>query len=677
LRNVGIVAHIDAGKTTVSERLLYFSGVEHRLGEVDEGTAVMDWMAEERERGITIVAAATQIPWRSARINLIDTPGHIDFGIEVERCLRVLDGGVLVLDAVAGVQAQTETVWRQIAGYRVPALCFVNKCDRPGAHFLAAVGSLEARLGVRAVPIAYPWYREGRLAGVVDLLEPQLLIFPEPRPGAPPPKPERLSLPADVADECLVLRSELADRLGVPDTSPRAALLAPLRRATLAGELVPALCGAALRGIGIQPLLDGIVDLLPSPEELPPLAGVDPATGAPVERHRSESAPLAALVFKLQAEEHGDLAWMRVYAGGFRAGEAVFHPRSGRMERIQRIVRMHAQTRTAVESVSAGDIVAVIGCKHCRTGDTLCARDAPLLLEALEIPAPVIALVVEPRATAQREKLRLALGRLTREDPTLQAKEDESTGQWLIQGMGELHLEVAVHRLEREHALALSTGKPRVAFREAAREAGAGASTIERHLGGKDVFGSVELFLRPAAPADARGLRPVRVEFAPDCGVPEAMRAVVAQALVDGSRTGPRFGFPLADTDLLVTGGASRSGHDSEVAFAQAAAQALRQAQSGLAVDVLEPLMRLEVATPSEFTSPIVADLRSRGANIESIDASGPQTRIVGRVPLAEMFGYSTAVRSHSQGRASFSLQPAGFQRVREEDLAARGLSWS
>jgi elongation factor G len=700
LRNLGVVAHIDAGKTTVSERILFYTGVEHKMGEVDEGTTVMDWMPEERERGISITAAATTIPWRGHTLNLVDTPGHVDFTVEVERCLRVLDGAILVIDAVAGVQAQSETVWRQMRRHGVPSLCFVNKCDRPGADFLAALGSLKKRLGAHAVPLQYPLFREGQLRGVVDLFSRRALEFPS--PGEDPRAALReLDLPAELRDEIEVLRSDLVDALAELDDGLLSAVLedrdpdvptlrSALRQGTLAGKLVPVLCGAALRNIGIQPLLDAVVDYLPSPLDLPPVAGRDPRTGESVERAPDPDAPPCALAFKLHADAHGDLTFVRVYSGRIRSGDELFNARVQRNERASRLLRMHADARHIVDSAGPGEIVAIMGLKFTATGDTLSTHDAPILLEPPAFPEPVISLVVEPRSTAERDKLRLALRRLAHEDPSFREREDETTGQWLVAGMGELHLEVMLHRLRSEHHLDVNTGAPRVAYREAVREIGRGSGRVERALGGKEVFGQIDLELRPATadPGDRAGpesagptphrpdLHAIAIQWVDGCAVPAAFRSAVAEALVLSAQVGPRFGFPLVQALIRVTGGQSHPRTDAESGFVQAATIALRQAMTAARIDLLEPVMSFEIEAPAEFSSGILGDLNSRRAEVTGVVARGVLRAITGTVPLVHMFGYSTVVRSLSQGRASFSMQPAGFRGVPEGELRQRGLTW-
>ena len=686
IRNIGIAAHIDAGKTTVSERILFDTGVEHRFGNVDEGTTVLDWMQEERERGITITAAATTVPWRDHRIQLIDTPGHVDFGIEVERSMRVLDGAVLVLDSVMGVQAQSEAVWRQMKRHHVPYVAFVNKLDKVGADYLRVANDLHKRLGEPAIPVQYPLYSPVEsggaptLSGLVDLLSLETWSFEADQRAA---SAKKIELPAGARDDVLVLRSELLEKLAEDDEvllgyfsegrePPLELLSAGLRRRTIAGTLVPVLCGAAQRNFGIHPLLDAVVDLLPSPLDLPPVRGLDPEIGDEVERPCSPDAPFAALAFKLQALPHGDLTFVRIYSGAVEPGASVWNPRTRKFERIARILRMHAQAGEAVARATAGDIVALTGLKATATGDTLCAKDSPVVLERLEVPEPVLSLVIEPASSADRDKLRTALQRIEHEDPTFHLREDPETGQWLVSGMGELHLEVARHRLTSEFRVEAKTGAPRVAYREALLAGARGSARVERQIGGKDVFGAVDL----EVVVDEALERP-RVDWDPACRVPAGFRRAVAESLALEAQTGPRFGHPLVHLRIRVEGGDTDPRRDAELGFVQAASQALRQALQESQVGLFEPVMAFEIQSPAEFSSGIIADLNSRKAAVEDVRSDGPFRTIVGTVPLSRMFGYSTAVRSLSQGRASFSMTPAGLRHIPEDELAARGLVWT
>ncbi|MBI5431383.1 MAG: elongation factor G [Planctomycetes bacterium] len=680
LRNLGVVAHIDAGKTTVSERILYFSGVEHRIGEVDDGTAVMDWMPEERERGISITAAATTLQWRDHTINLIDTPGHVDFTIEVERSLRVLDGAVLVIDAVAGVQAQSETVWRQMRRHHVPAIAFVNKCDRAGADFMAALASLQRRLGAHPVAIQYPLFREQKFIGVVDVLRGRALEFDE-DPSVPP---REFDVPAGLANEIGVLRSDLLDALADGDEGILGAVLedravpfdvlqAALRRATIEARVLPVLAGAAFKNIGVQPLLDAVVDYLPSPLDVPPISGVHPENGARESRRPETKERTAALAFKLHAEAHGDLTFVRIYSGVLMPGEQLLNPRTRKLERIARLLRLHADHRTPIETAGPGEIVGVQGLKFTATGDTLCDPGAPLVLERLTYPEPVIAMVLEPASTSERAKLGAALKHLAHEDPSFHEREDEATGQWSVSGMGELHLEVMLHRLASEFHVAARMGKPRVAYREAVRRAGAASGRVERVLGGREVFGAVDVAIEPCPELETG----VEVSFEPDCNVPSALRPAVRDSLALAAQVGPRFGFQLVHARVRLSGGESRPKVDSEVGFVQAANQALREALERAEIDLLEPVMSFEIHVPAEFSSGVLADLNSRHAEVSSVHAVGTDRVLSGKVPLFGMFGYSTVVRSLSQGRAGHSLQPAGFAPVPEAELAVRGLVWT
>ncbi len=689
VRNIGIVAHIDAGKTTVSERILFYSGVERRMGEVHEGSATMDWMEEERKRGITITAAATVIPWRDHKINLIDTPGHVDFTVEVERSMRVLDGAVLVVNGVAGVQAQSETVWRQMARHRVCCVSFVNQLDRAGADYFRCIADIKKKLSVPAVPIQYPIGERREFRSVVDLLSSKTLVFSEQGLGR---DPEERPVPEEVADEVAVLRYELVEALAEENEEildafledeeiPLDVLKKELRRRTLAGTLVPVLAGSALRNVGVQPLLEAVIDYLPSPLEAPPIQGCDPKTGAELERAHDPEGPLCALAFKLAVDPNEDLLFARIYSGKLRPGMKVYNPRVGRMERVSRVLQMHADTKYPLEVAGAGEIVALSGFKLTATGDTLCDRAHSIVLEPLVFPEPVITRTVEPESTADRDKLRAGLDRLELEDPSFRVREDEETGQWLIEGMGELHLEIIEHRLASDFKLEVRVGEPRVAYREAAVSAAAGQGRVDRVLGGTKVFGSVGVAIAPLNPIASE----VEVEDAPasslewhaDCQVPEAFRAAVEESLRLELQVGPRFGFPLTEVRVTLQGGESHPDSDAEAGFTQAASLALRAAFGAAEMALLEPLMAFSIEAPVEFMSGIIGELNAKKADIQELGAEGGMRSVAGRVPLFQMFGYATTLRSLSQGRASFSLEPAGFARVPEAELVARGLVWS
>ncbi len=679
LRNFGVAAHIDAGKTTVSERMLQHSGVERRAGAVDEGTSVMDWMAEERERGITITSAATRIPWRDHELNLIDTPGHVDFTVEVERCMRVLDGAVLVIDAVVGVQAQTETVWRQMERHDVPAIAFVNKCDRAGADFHAAIATIEARLGASPIAIQLPVFdAEGALLCLVDLVEERAMAF-EAVAGAR--QLVEVPVPAEAKEEVELMRhylleavaehsEELLDLFLEAEPIPAQLLREALRQGVLGRALVPVLAGAALRDIGVQPLLDAVVDYLPSPLDVPPLSGTLVKSGDGVRVQVDPSGPPVALAFKLHTGPHGDLTFMRLYSGTFEPGMSLYNPRTKKRERVARVLRIHADDKQSLERCTAGDIVGFTGLKATGTGDTLCSEGQPLTLEALTFPEPVITRVIEPDSGAERDRLRSALEWLVHEDPSFHAREEES-GQWVVGGMGELHLEIIEHRLTNEFRLELRVGEPRVAYREALTGEGQSSAEVDRSLGGKDAYARVTVAVAPATEPG-----PPQVVFEAGCVLTEAARAAIDQALVQEAQVGPRFGYPLSGAAIQVLESATREGRESEAAYVQAAVAALRQAMPSDGVRIEEPRMAFEIESPAEFSSGIIADLGARHAQVTEVGSEGETRSIRGSVALSAMFGYSTAVRSLSQGRASYSMTPAGFRPIPESELESRGLTW-
>jgi elongation factor G len=644
----------------------------------------MDWMAEERERGITITSAATHVTWGPGSINLIDTPGHVDFTVEVERCMRVLDGAVLVLDAVAGVQAQTETVWRQMRAQDLACIAFINKCDKPGADVLAACQSMQERLGAVSLPVAYPIVEEDKLVGIVDCLTLQAWGLDDQG------KRRAREVPAEIVDEVAVLRAEVLDALAEEDEAVMEAVVEgrepdpqcvqeALRERVMAGTLVPALCGAALRGIGVELLLDGIFAWLPSPLDVPPVEGTAPEgsdyEGTPPPRPADVDGSTTALAFKVQSSAHGDLTFVRVYAGRLKSGGKAWNPRTRCMERIGRIQRMHADHGEALEEAVAGDIAVLVGLKNTATGDTLCDRADPIQLESVTFPDPVIALVVEPAVGPDRDKLRSALERLAREDPSLHVVEDTDTGQWTLQGMGELHLEVNLHRLTGEFGVTPRVGQPRVRYREAITGVGHGAGRVDHALGGQEAFGSVDLEVHPAKedqPSDAEW----DVSWPEDLDLPPQIRLAVEEAVGQESMGGPRFGFALVSGSVQITAVGRHPEREDAGAYAQAATLALGHALRDAPACLLEPRMSFEVQTPEAFSSGIIADLSARRAVVGEVLAEGDLRTITGTVALGQMFGYSTAVRSLSQGRAGFSLTPAGFVKVSEEELQARGLSW-
>ncbi len=655
------------------------------MGEVHEGTAVMDWMEEERTRGITISAAATTVPWKDVSINLIDTPGHVDFTIEVERCMRVLDGAILVLDGTAGLQAQSETVWRQIKRHSVPYLVFVNQHDRAGSDYLRCIDELKSQLEEPALAIQYPLGEEREFRAVVDLIEHRAYEFRAEDRGS---SPREIPIPADVADEVAVLRAELVETLAEEDeellgivgedgepsvTSLRRAL----RDRVLAGTLVPVLCGAALRNVGIQLLMDAVRLYLPAPEDAPPLLArrVDSPNSSespellPVSR--AADAPVVALVFKLQADRNEDLVFVRIYGGTIRPGQDLYNPRTQKTGRVARVLRMHADERKPLEFATSGDVVAISGVGGIATGDTLCEKGTELLLERLEFPDAVLAQVVEPLTGADRDDLRVALDRLALEDPSFSVREESETGQWLISGMGELHLEIIQHRIERDFRIPIRVGQPRVAYREAVSAPGTGELEVERKLGGAPYTGRIRLELSGAEEGQSS-----TVEWSPECQLPEAFRPAIEEALLDAASSGPRFGFPLVRARIRILGSGKARSSDTELGYAQAAAGALRLAAEQATIELLEPVMAFDISAPAEFMGGILAELNSKRADIREVLSDGNMRTVVGRVPLASMFGYSTVLRSLSQGRASFGLLPDGFRAVPEAEMESRGLVW-
>jgi elongation factor G len=672
IRNIGVIAHIDAGKTTVSERILFYTGREHRMGEVHEGSTHMDWMDEERERGITITSAATTLTWKGHRINLIDTPGHVDFTAEVERSLRVLDGAIVVFDGLNGVEAQSETVWRQATRYRVPRICFINKLDKPGADFRKAIGTIASRLGARAVPVALPHMKGQEILGVVDLVARTYLTFDDNDQGKTVVSSE---IPEELADEASLARAELCEAaaehasdeilnrffeagdLGDDD------LRAAIRAATLKLAFHPVLCGAALRNRGIQPLLDAVVAYLPSPADVGQIVGKDPKSGAEVVRKFSEDEPVSALAFKTFADSHGDLTYLRVYSGALKVGDQLWNPRCDKVERIARLVQMHADERIPIEEAGAGDIAAAIGLRYTVTGDTLCPKRDPVVLESMTFAEPVISLAIEPRSSADKDALEAALEKLARDDPTFSTRVDEETGQKIIQGMGELHLEVLVHRLEREFNVKVQTGKPRVAYRQTIARTAEAEHVFERLIGERGHFARVKLRLDPVASLP-------KVEFldmSRPGAIPKQFAPNVKSGVLTSCQGGVGFGFPVVQLRVIVTDAGTRESEASDVAFEAASSLAFRDAFESVPCVVLEPIMRFEVQTPDAYMGDVLGDLNRRRATIEAVEHTEDLTTIRGLVPISEMFGYSTAVRSQSQGRASYSMEPHSYAPVPPE----------
>ncbi|MHB1502495.1 MAG: elongation factor G [Acidimicrobiales bacterium] len=667
-RNIGIMAHIDAGKTTTTERILYYTGKNYKIGEVHEGAATMDWMVQEQERGITITSAATTCKWRDTWINIIDTPGHVDFTVEVERSLRVLDGAVAVFDAVAGVEPQTETVWRQADKYNVPRICFVNKMDRVGADFARTVDMIRDRLDAKPAVVQLPLGAEGGYLGVLDLLTMRALVW-EDGMGE---KWREDPVPDDLADEAEAARHQLVDVLSSYDDAITEKYLGDeeitaedlrraLRRATIAGNVVPVLCGSAFKNKGVQPLLDAVVDYLPSPLDIPPTVGTD-LKGNPVERKADDSEPFSALAFKIMTDSYvGKLTYLRVYSGSLAKGSTVLNSTKGRKERIGRILQMHANHREDKESVFAGDIVAVVGLKNTTTGDTLCDPGHPVVLEALEFPEPVIHVAVEPKTKADQDKLSKALFALSEEDPTFRVRSDEETGQTVISGMGELHLEVLVDRMLREFSVDANVGKPQVAYRETIRKP---VEKVEaryiRQTGGRGQYGHVVISVEPTGPGGgyefvdkiSGGVIPKEYIPAVDAGIQEAMT------------TGVLAGYPTVDVRVLLTFGSYHDVDSSEMAFKIAGSMAVKTAIAKASPVLLEPVMAVEVVTPDEYMGDVIGDLSSRRGKVEGMDQRGASQVVRALVPLADMFGYATDLRSRTQGRATYTMQFSAYHEV-------------
>ena len=672
VRNIGIIAHIDAGKTTVTERILYYTGRTHRLGETHEGTAVMDWMEQERERGITITSAATTAEWQGHQINIIDTPGHVDFTVEVERSLRVLDGGVVVFDGVAGVEPQSETVWRQANRYHVPRICFVNKMDRTGADFARTMQMIVDRLGAVPVPLQLPMGAEDKFAGVIDLVEMRARTFGGER-GEEVTVGE---IPAEFQDAAREARGQMVERVAENDDQLMVSFLEgheidvvelqkAIRRATIANAITPVLAGAALRNRGVQPLLDAVVTYLPSPIDVPPLTAhaVDDIEKT-IERAASDDEPLTALAFKVVADPFvGRLVFFRVYSGVVRSGEQVLNSSRGRRERFGRLLRMHADSREEIQEVHAGEIAAGIGLKDTFTGDTLCDRERPVVLEAISFPNPVVSVAIEPKTRDDQDRLGTALQRLTEEDPTFRVRYDEETGQTVISGMGELHLDVIVDRMRREYRVEASVGRPQVAYRETITRSVRSEGRFVRQTGGRGQYGHAVLEVAPREPGAGFSFEDRTVggsiprEFIP------GVRRGVEQALANGARAG----YPVVDVAVAVVDGSYHAVDSSEIAFQTAGSMGMREAlQRGGSV-LLEPMMKMEVVTPEEHLGDVLGDINGRRGQVQGAERRGNAQVVQALVPLAETFGYVTVMRSLTQGRATFSMEFDHYERVPEK----------
>jgi elongation factor G len=672
MRNIGIIAHIDAGKTTATERVLFYTGRTHRMGEVDDGTTVTDWMDQERERGITITAAAITCYWRDHQINIIDTPGHIDFTVEVQRSLRVLDGGIVIFDAVAGVEPQSETVWRQADSYQVPRICFVNKMDRVGADFWRTIGMIEERLDANPVALQVPLEVESSFRGVVDLLNMQAISYSD-EVGA---KPEVGPIPPELQEQAARKRESLLEKVVETDEAltikylegeeiTAEELRRVLRQATLDGELVPVLCGSALRNKGVQPMLDAVVDYLPSPLDIPSIVGINPKTNAEESRPADEAAPLAALVFKIVTDPYvGRLAYFRVYSGRVKARGAVRNTNKNTKERIGRLLRMYANRREEIDEVLAGDIGATLGLKNTFTGETLSDFNRPIVLESIKFPEPVISVAIEPRTEADQDKMSEALGRLAEEDPTFKVKTDEETGQTIISGMGELHLEVLVERMLREFRVRAGVGRPQVAYKETITRPVRAEGRFVRQTGGRGHYGHVWLELEPLEKGGGFEFENRIVGGV----IPKEFIPAVEQGVREALDSGVLAGYPLIDLKATLVDGSYHDVDSSDVDFKIAGSMALRNGVLQADPVLLQPMMKLEVVAPEEFAGEIIGDLSARGAQIEGMKPlSGGLQAVQAHVPLAEMFGYATDLRSRTQGRGVFTMEFDYYDQVPPE----------
>jgi len=670
VRNIGIMAHIDAGKTTTTERILYYTGRTHKMGEVHEGAATMDWMAQEQERGITITSAATTASWRDHRINIIDTPGHVDFTVEVERSLRVLDGAIAVFDAVAGVQPQSETVWRQADKYKVPRIAFINKMDRTGANFFASVQSMRDRLGANPIPVQIPIGAEDNFQGVVDLVEMQAIVYKDDLGQ----QFDTTEIPAELVEQAQEYHHQLIDAISHFDDEVLEAYIEDessvtpemIRRAvragTLADEITPVLLGSAFKNKGVQPLLDAVIDYLPSPLDVPAVRGEDPKTGQETERPATMEAPFSALAFKVMSDPYvGKLTYFRVYSGRLKSGDRVLNTTTGKTERVGRILQMHANHREEREEIGAGEIAAGVGLKTTTTGDTLAAESAPIVLESMTFPDPVISVAVEPKSKADQDKLGNGLARLAEEDPTFRVTTDEETGQTLIAGMGELHLEIIVDRLKREFNVDANVGRPQVAYRETvSKPVEKVQGRFVRQTGGSGQYGDVIINLSPQEPgagyefADKIVGGKIPKEYIPavDAGIQEAM----------GS--GILAGYPVVDVKVELVDGSYHEVDSSERAFKIAGSMAFKEAMKRAKPKLLEPVMAVEVTTPEDYLGDVMGNLNSRRGRIESMAPLGNAQVIKATVPLSEMFGYATDLRSMTQGRADFTMQFDRYEEV-------------
>ena len=668
-RNIGIMAHIDAGKTTTTERILYYTGINYKIGEVHEGTATMDWMVQEQERGITITSAATTCLWRDHRVNIIDTPGHVDFTIEVERSLRVLDGAVAVFCSVGGVEPQTETVWRQADKYGVPRIAFVNKMDRLGADFFRVVQMIQDRLGARPAIIQLPIGAEEKFVGVIDLISMKAVVWEDESLGAkfrtePIPESfiaqaneyrEKLLETAADCDEAIMEKYLEGKEIGENE------LRAAIRRGALSLKIVPTVCGSAFRNKGVQPLLDAVVDYLPSPIDIPPVKGVNPSSQQPEDRPAKDDAPFSALAFKIMTDPFvGTLSFFRVYSGALTSGSSVYNSTRGKRERIGRLLKMHANKREEIKEVYAGDIAAAVGLKTATTGDTLCDEDHPIILESIDFPDPVISIAIEPKSKADQERLGLSLQKLATEDPSFRVRTDEETGQTIISGMGELHLEIIVDRLLREFNVGANVGRPQVAYKETIRKSVEQQGKFIRQTGGRGQYGDVWIKVEPQPPGSGFKF----VDAVKGGSIPREYIPAVEKGVREATENGALAGYPMVDVKVTLFDGSYHDVDSSEIAFKIAGSMAFKEATRKANPVLLEPIMSVEVVVPEEFMGDVIGDISSRRGKVLGMDTRPAAQAIDARVPLAQMFGYATDLRSMTQGRATYTMQFSHYEPV-------------
>ncbi len=669
VRNIGIIAHIDAGKTTTTERILYYTGVSHKIGEVHEGTATMDWMEQEKERGITITSASTTCFWKEHMINIIDTPGHVDFTVEVERSLRVLDGAVGVFCAVGGVEPQSETVWRQADRYLVPRIAFINKMDRVGADFYSVVDEIKEKLGASPLLLELPIGAENNFAGVIDLIEMQAIVWDSDVLGATFSKKE---IPDELVDKASEYRNKLIETLSDFDDGimekylegvdiNKEEIKSAIRKATITNKLTPVLCGTAFKNKGVQPLLDAVVDYLPSPVDVPPVKGIDTNSSKEIERKADTSEPLSALAFKIMSDPYvGRLTYFRVYSGTMQAGSYAYNSSKGKTERIGRLLRMHANKREEIDTVQAGDIAAAIGLKYTSTGDTLCDENNPIVLESMEFPDPVISVAVEPKTKADRDKLSAGLQKLAEEDPTFRIRYDKETNQTIISGMGELHLDIIVDRLKREFKVGVNVGKPQVAYKESIKSSVKQESKFVRQTGGHGQYGHVWLNIEPLE----RGKGFEFVNSIVGGTIPKEFIPAVEHGVKEAMETGIVSGYPVVDVKVTLFDGSYHEVDSSEMAFKIAGSMAFKEGSKKAKPYILEPIMDVEVSVPEQYLGDTMGDINSRRGKIKSMEEKGKLRIIKADIPLAEMFGYATVLRSITQGRGTYTMQFSHYDEV-------------